>query len=70
MSGLISHGLVTSGLGFKLSSEHEKSNDNVLSATKDLVANNLSRHGIVMSMPYLVLHLDRVCWCWGLMIFY
>ena len=33
-NGLTSHVLATSGLGFKMSGESEKSDDNILSATK------------------------------------
>ena len=52
--------LAISGLGFKLSSEHEKPDDNVISAIKKLSTKTFYRIVTHMIMPFLVLHLDRV----------
>ena len=69
VNGLTNHVLATSGLGFKMSSDYENPDDSVLSVTKQLVTKNFSRPGTDMSVPYLVLHLDRGYWCWDLIIF-
>ena len=67
-NGLTNHVLATSGLGFKMSSEHEKPEDNVLSVTKQLITKTFSRSDTEMIIPYVVLHLDRGYWCWDLTI--
>ena len=60
MISLTNYDLATSGLGFKLSSEHEKPDDNVISAIKKLSTKTFYRIVTHMIMPFLVLHLDRV----------
>ena len=68
-NGLRNHVLATSGLDFKMSKEHEKPDDNVLSVTKQLITKKISRPGTDMIVPYLVLHSDRGYWCWDLLMF-
>ena len=58
VTGLTNHVLVTSGLSFKLSRKHEKSDDNVLSVTKQLIIKTFLDFVTDVSVPYLVLHLD------------
>ena len=67
---LTNHVQAMLGLGFKLCTQHENPEDNVLSITKLLITKTFSRLGTYVSVPYLVLHLDRGCWCWDLIMFY
>ena len=50
-------------------SDYKKPDDSVLSVTKQLVKKTFSAPGTDMSVPDLVLHLDRGYWCWDLIIF-
>ena len=68
-NGLTNHVMATSGLGLKLSTEYEKTDDNVVSATKDLIKKTFSRNGTSLNIPYVVLHLDHGYWCWDLIVY-
>ena len=50
--------LVTSGLGFKMSSDCKKPSNSILIVIKQLVIKTFSRPGTDMSIPYLVVYLD------------
>ena len=52
-----------------MSSDYEYPDDSVLSVTKQLVTKTFSRPGTGMSVPYLVLYLDRSNRCWDLTMF-
>ena len=63
VNGLTIHTLATSGSDFKLSSECENPDDNVLSMTKRLITKTFSMLGTDMSVTYLALSLDECFWC-------
>ena len=62
-NGFTNHVLATSRLGLKLATEYEKSDDNVVNTTKNLIKKTFSRNGTSLNIPYVVLHLDRGYWC-------
>ena len=67
-NGLVKHALATLSIGFKLSSECEKADHKVVSAKNHLIR-NISMHGTDVSIPRMVMHLERGCWCYDFIIY-